>query len=77
MSTTADKICIEVLSLPQDVRAEIAHRLLTSLEAVDFEDGTRETWLETIQRRRQEFANDRTGAVSAEKSMQEAERLIS
>lgn len=32
MSITAQKICIEVLSLPRQSRAEIAERLLASLE---------------------------------------------
>ena len=51
MSTTALKICVEVLSLPRDARAEIAHRLLVSLERERTSADLEEAWKEEAERR--------------------------
>ena len=76
MSTTTEKICIEALSLPRDARAEIAHRLLVSLENEDFSDGVSEAWYDEIQRRRQDFREGRANPVSAEEAMRRAHAAI-
>ena len=51
MSTTALKICVEVLSLPREARAEIAHRLLVSLERERTSPAIEDAWKEEAERR--------------------------
>ena len=76
MSTTTDKVCIEALSLPSDARAEIAHRLLVSLEKEDFSDDVSEAWRSEIQRRRQDFRDGKANPVSAEEALRRAYAAI-
>jgi putative addiction module component (TIGR02574 family) len=76
MSTTTEKVCIEALSLPRDARAEIAHRLLVSLEGEDFEDDVSEAWRKEIDRRRQDFREGKANAVSAEEALRQAHAAI-
>jgi putative addiction module component (TIGR02574 family) len=76
MSVITEKICIEALSLPRDARAEIAHRLLTSLENEDFADDVSETWRGEIQRRRQDFREGKANGVSAEEALRRAGSAI-
>jgi putative addiction module component (TIGR02574 family) len=76
MSVTTEKICIEALSLPHDARAEIAHRLLTSLETEDFNDDVSERWQDEIQRRRLDFRDGKANVVSAEEAIRRAEAAI-
>ena len=63
MSTITEKVCIEALSLPRDARAEIAHRLLISLENEDFSEDVSGQWLEEINRRRQDFREGKADPV--------------
>lgn len=72
MSTISEKVCIEALSLPHDARAEIAHRLLVSLEGEDFSDDVSEAWRSEIQRRRQDFREGKANVVPAEEAMRRA-----
>ena len=77
MSTTTEKICIEALSLPRQARAEIAHRLLVSLEDEDFAEGeVSEAWRAEIERRRQDFREGTARPVSAEEAMRQAQAAI-
>ena len=76
MSATTEKICIEALSLPHDARAEIAHRLLTSLETEDFADDVSDSWRSEIQRRRRDFRDGKANEVSAEEALRRAEAAI-
>ena len=76
MSAIAEKICIEALSLPRDVRAELAHRLLTSLENEDFSDYVSGEWRSEIERRRQDFREGKSKGVSAEEALRRAEAAI-
>ena len=76
MSTITEKVCIEALSLPRDARAEIAHRLMVSLEDEDFSDDVSEAWRSEIQRRRQDFRDGRANTVSAEEAMRRAYAAI-
>jgi putative addiction module component (TIGR02574 family) len=76
MSTITEKICIEALSLPRDARAEIAHRLLVSLEAEDFPDDVSELWRDEIERRRKDFCEDKANTVSAEVALRRAYAAI-
>ena len=77
MSTTTEKICIEALSLPRQARAEIAHRLLLSLEDEDFNEGDiSEAWRVEIERRRQDFRDGTARPVTAEEAMRQAQAAI-
>jgi putative addiction module component (TIGR02574 family) len=76
MSVTTEKICIEALSLPRDARAEIAHRLLTSLEKEDFTDDVSDAWRIEIKRRQRDFDEGRANEVSAEEALRRAAAAI-
>ncbi len=76
MSTIVEKVCIEALSLPRDARAEIAHRLLVSLENEDFSDEVTELWHEEIARRRKDFSEGKANPVSAEEALRRAHAAI-
>jgi putative addiction module component (TIGR02574 family) len=76
MSTTTEKVCIEVLSLPRNARAEIAHRLLVSLEGEDFADDVNESWRGEINRRREDFREGRAKGVPAEEALRQAHAAI-
>ena len=76
MSTTAQKICIEVLSLPRKSRAEIADRILASLEdQADSKPG--KAWKAVIRRRRAEIHSGKAKVRPAEAVMRDALRAIS
>ena len=55
MSTNALKICIEALSLPRANRAEIAERLLASLEDKKETARAERKWKAEIRRRRRDI----------------------
>lgn len=76
MSTITEKVCIEALSLPRDARAEIAHRLLTSLENEDFPDDVSEEWRKEIERRRHDFREGKANPVPAEEALRRAYAAI-
>jgi len=76
MSAVTEKICIDALSLPRDARAEIAHRLLTSLESEDFPGDVSEAWRVEIERRRREFRDGKADPVSAEEALRRAYAAI-
>jgi len=76
MSTTTEKVCIEALSLPRQARAEIAHRLLVSLEDEDFSEEVSEAWRAEIERRRQDFREGNAKPVPADEALRQAEAAI-
>jgi len=76
MSTITEKVCIEALSLPRDARAEIAHRLLISLENEDFSEDVSGQWLEEINRRRQDFREGKADPVPADEALRRAQAAI-
>lgn len=76
MSTITEKVCIEALSLPRDARAEIAHRLLVSLENEDFSEDVSELWRAEISRRRQDFREGTAKPVPAEEALRRAYAAI-
>ena len=76
MSAITEKVCIEALSLPRDARAEIAHRLLVSLESEDFSDDVSVAWRQEIARRRQDFHEGKANPVSAEEALRQAHAAI-
>ena len=76
MSTTAQKICIEVLSLPRKSRAEIAERLLASLEE-QADRNAEKAWKAVIRRRRAEIHSGKAKLRPAEDVMKAALRAVS
>jgi len=77
MSTLEQKICIEALSLPSQSRAEIAHRLLVSLEHEKLDDKAEREWKTVIRRRRREIREGKAKLVPADEAMRNALRAIS
>ena len=76
MSTAAQKVCIEALSLPRQSRAEIAERILASLE--DKADSKVEkAWKAVIRRRRTEIHAGKAKVRAAEDVMRDALQAIS
>jgi hypothetical protein len=65
MSTTAQKVCIEALSLPQRSRAEIAERLLSSLDE-DTDAGSDRLWKLEIRRCQREIRERKTKLIPAD-----------
>ena len=61
MSTRKDELEVEVLKLPVEARAELAHRLIESLEDSDTGDFEAE-WIEEAERR---YAAYRAGITMA------------
>jgi hypothetical protein len=76
MSTITEKVCVEALSLPRDARAELAHRLLVSLEGEDFSDDVGGMWSTEIERRREDFREGKANPVPAEEALRQAEAAI-
>jgi putative addiction module component (TIGR02574 family) len=75
MSTTAQKICVEVLSLPQKARVEIAERILSSLE--DQADSNAEkAWKAVVRRRSAEIHSGRAKVRPAAEVMKAALRAL-
>jgi putative addiction module component (TIGR02574 family) len=76
MSTSTEKICTEALNLPREACAELARRLLLSLEHEDFSDNVNEAWRKEIARRRQDFRQGRAQPVTAEDALRRAQAAI-
>jgi putative addiction module component (TIGR02574 family) len=76
MSTITEKICLEALRLPREARAELAHRLLVSLEDEDFSEDVIESWRDEIARRLEDFRAGRINEVSAEEALRHAHAAI-
>ena len=76
MSTITEKVCIDALSLPRNARAELVRRLLVSLENEDFTDEGEKGWRNEIERRRQDFREDKANSVSAEEALRQAQAAI-
>jgi len=76
MSTITEKVSIEALSLPRDARAELAHRLLVSLEGEDFSEDVTEAWGKEIERRRNDFREGKAKPVPADEALRQAHAAI-
>ena len=76
MSTTAQKVCIEVLSLPRQSRAEIAERILASLEE-KADSRVEKSWKAVIRRRRAEIHAGKAKVRPAQAVMRDALQAIS
>lgn len=73
MSLTADQVIIEALSLPVRVRAELAERLLTSLQGDErFQSEIDDAWRTEVAERCKAFNEGRIDSVPADQVMREA-----
>jgi putative addiction module component (TIGR02574 family) len=75
MSITAQKICIEVLSLPRKSRAEIAERVLASLEDRADKD-VEKAWKREALKRYKAFKAGKIKARPHSEVMRDAHRLL-
>jgi putative addiction module component (TIGR02574 family) len=75
MSTTAQKIYMEVLSLPRQSRAEIAERILATLEEKS-DSKAEKAWKAVIRRRRGEIHTGKAKTRPAADVMRKALRAI-
>lgn len=65
MSTKMEKLALELLSLPASSRAELAKRLIASLDEFDAPDADK-SWLEEIKRRDAEISEGKVECAAAE-----------
>ena len=73
MNTKALKICVEALSLPRQARAELAHRLLVSLEDKLSKAEIEEAWKKLSRQRTESRSTD--GAITARDAKQTAREV--
>lgn len=76
MSTTALKICVEALSLPRQARADLAHRLLVSLEDETTTPEIEGAWKATAERRYDRLKRGKTTARDAKQAVREARKRL-
>ena len=77
VSITAQKICIDVLSLPRKSRAEIAHRLLVSLDEEAASPAIEAEWKTVAQRRYANVKAGKTVCRDMKTAIREARKKIS
>ena len=76
MSTTVAKICVEALSLPRKSRAELAHRLLVSLEEDEPSPEIEAAWNAEVRKRYKDYREGKAKVVPADKAMRDAFRSL-
>ena len=76
MSPTALNICVEALSLPKRARAELAHRLLVSLEDEPVKSATEEAWKVVAEQRFENLKKGKTTARDAKQAVREARKRL-
>ena len=76
MSKTSLKICIEVLSLPREARAEIAHRLLVSLEDKSSSSEIEDAWKVEAERRHRNVKAGKTAVRDAKRAVRDAKKKL-
>jgi predicted kinase len=76
MSTTALKICVEALSLPRQTRAELAHRLLVSLEDEPAKPEVEDAWKEVAEQRFERLKARKTTACDAKHAVRQARKRL-
>ncbi|MFM8469486.1 MAG: addiction module protein [Limisphaerales bacterium] len=76
MSTTALKVCVEALSLPREARADLAHRLLVSLEDEAATPAIEDAWKATAERRYDRLKRGKTTARDAKLAVREARKRL-
>ncbi|MCX8089865.1 MAG: addiction module protein [Verrucomicrobiae bacterium] len=77
MSSNVEKICVEALSLPRKSRAEIAHRLLQSLEQEAPSPQVEADWKAIAHKRLEGLGTGHTTVRPARPAMPAARRKLS
>jgi putative addiction module component (TIGR02574 family) len=75
ISTDVERLAVELLGLPSKSRAELAKRLIDSLdedEPPELDDAA----METIQRRAREMAEGKVQGIPAEEAMRRARQRL-
>lgn len=72
MAATMGDLAIELLGLPAKSRAELAHKLIESLEEEEPRDTTRQ-WIEVAKRRAKELDDGTVEGIPAEDVFRELE----
>ena len=75
MSATIDQITANALSFPESDRAELANRLVESLDPVDNPD-LKKLWTDEAKRRRDEVRNGEVETIPAEDVFARARREL-
>ncbi|MBX7246957.1 MAG: addiction module protein [Candidatus Sumerlaeaceae bacterium] len=75
MSKQMDQISLQLLSLPAQVRAELASRLIASLDD-DAEENVEALWVAESQRRLEDYRADKTQARSLDEVMDSLRSLL-
>jgi putative addiction module component (TIGR02574 family) len=76
MSTAVAKICVEALSLPRKSRAELAHRLLVSLEDDEPSPGVEAAWKAEVKKRYKDYQEGKAKVRPANEVMRDAFRSL-
>ncbi len=71
MTMTLEQLTAEALQLELDARAELAHRLLVSLDEPS-ESEVEKLWLEEIRRRVQDYRDGKVETVPADEVLRRA-----
>lgn len=74
MARPLKEIELELLSRPQRERAELAHRLIVSLDEKD--DDVDAYWRNELDRRQREIENGTAELISAEEAMRRARAVL-
>jgi putative addiction module component (TIGR02574 family) len=75
MSAQMERLALELLALPRTSRAELAHRLLCSLDDEESPEAA-EQWREEIERRCAEIRAGTTECVPADEVMRRARESL-
>ena len=76
MSTTALRICVDALSLPRQARAELAHRLLVSLEEDPVKPEVETAWKEVAEQRLEKLKQSATTERDARQVVRDARKKV-
>ena len=76
MSTTTLKICVEALSLPRQARAELAHRLLVSLEDEPVSAEIEDAWKDTAEERFENLKKGKTTVRDAKQAVRDVRKRL-
>ena len=76
MTEIAMQVCIEALSLPKKARADLAHRLLVSLEDEPVTPEIEEAWKEVAEQRFEKLKQGKTTARDAKQAVHDARQRL-
>ncbi len=76
MTEIAMQVCIEALSLPKKARADLAHRLLVSLEDEPVTPEIEEAWKEFAEQRFEKLKQGATTERDAKQAVRDARKRL-